>query len=152
MTHSEPSVVAEVVLASGQNHLAQASIEVTPKTAARIADFRGLLPQGTRVYIASIGGGNGDDIVETARRLSDNGMNPMPHIVARTTTSARALDCLLGRLATEAGVSEAMTIAGSNGNPIGDFSQSMDLVRTGLFDRHGFRRLHFAGHQVLQWC
>ncbi|MBT1159680.1 methylenetetrahydrofolate reductase [Aminobacter anthyllidis] len=133
------------VLDSGPDLIRQASIELTPRTAAKVASFGGILPAGQRVYIANLGGDD-DGIVETAKRLTLEGLAPMPHIVARTTADAQALDRLLGRLAGEAGVSQALVLGGNNDSPSGNFSESMELVRTGLFDKHGFQRLHFAGH------
>ena len=53
------------------------SIEVMPRTAAKIEDFRAILPRGTRVYIAHIEGTSIEDMVATARRLTDdNGLDP----------------------------------------------------------------------------
>jgi methylenetetrahydrofolate reductase (NADPH) len=46
------------------------SIEVMPRTAAKVEDFRALLPAGTRVYIAHIDGTEIDDMVATAKRLA----------------------------------------------------------------------------------
>lgn len=139
------AVSAGEVLASSPDFIQRASIEVTPKTAAKVPMFRGLLPRGRRVYIANLGGDD-DGIVETAKRLSREDLDPMPHIVARTMKDVQSLDLLLGRLAGEAGVDQALVLAGSNSSPVGKFSHSMDLVHTGLFDKHRFRRLHFAGH------
>ena len=42
------------------------SIEVMPRTAEKIEDFRALLPAGTRVYIAHIEGTAIEDMVATA--------------------------------------------------------------------------------------
>jgi methylenetetrahydrofolate reductase (NADPH) len=42
------------------------SIEVMPRTAAKVEDFRALLPEGTRVYIAPIDGPPIEDMVATA--------------------------------------------------------------------------------------
>ena len=78
------------------------SIEVMPRTAAKIESFADLLPRGTRVYIAHIEGTPIDDMVATARRLADDGMNVMPHFPARAIKDAApeigvmtdvALDC-----------------------------------------------------------
>ncbi len=49
--------------------MADFSIEVMPRTAAKIADFRALLPAGTRVYLAHIDGTPFDEMLATARRL-----------------------------------------------------------------------------------
>ena len=50
--------------------MAGASIEVMPRTAAKIEDFTALLPKGTRVYVAHIDGTEIDDMVGTAARLA----------------------------------------------------------------------------------
>ena len=59
------------------------SIEVMPRTAEKVENFRDLLPEGTRVYIAHIEGTPIDDMVATAKRLSREGYPVMPHFPAR---------------------------------------------------------------------
>jgi methylenetetrahydrofolate reductase (NADPH) len=122
------------------------SVEVMPRTAARIDDFGAILPAGTRVYIAHIEGTPIDDMIATAARLQADGYAVMPHIPARIVPDRATLDTWLQRYAEEAGVTEALVIAGGPTTPHGDFDSSMQLLETGLFDRHGFDRLHVAGH------
>ena len=122
------------------------SIEVMPRTAAKIADFRAILPADTRVYIAHIEGTEIDDMVATAKRLSDEGFTPMPHIPARIIKDRAEFDTWLARYATEAGVNQALVLAGGPRVPAGDYHSTMQLLESGLFDTHGFRRLHVAGH------
>jgi hypothetical protein len=50
------------------------SIEVMPRTAEKIEDFRALLPAGTRVYIAHIDGTPIEDMVATAKRIGAEGL------------------------------------------------------------------------------
>ena len=50
------------------------SIEVMPRTAEKVEDFRALLPAGTRVYIAHIDGTPIDDMVATARAARGRGL------------------------------------------------------------------------------
>ncbi len=45
------------------------SIEVMPRTAEKVENFRDLLPAGTRVYIAHIEGTPIEDMVATAKRV-----------------------------------------------------------------------------------
>ena len=59
------------------------SIEVMPRTAEKVEDFRDLLPEGTRVYIAHIDGTPIEDMVATAARLNADGYKVMPHFPAR---------------------------------------------------------------------
>jgi methylenetetrahydrofolate reductase (NADPH) len=59
------------------------SIEVMPRTAEKVEDFRALLPPGTRVYIAHIDGTPIEDMVATAARIAGEGFPVMPHFPAR---------------------------------------------------------------------
>ena len=122
------------------------SIEVMPRTAARIERFDALLPEGTRVYIAHIDGTPIEEMVATARRLREEGFAAMPHIPARIIADRTQLEDWLRRYRDEAGVDEALLLAGGVASPRGEFHSSMQLMETGLFDRYGFRRLHVAGH------
>ena len=120
------------------------SIEVMPRTAAKVESFRDILPAGTRVYIAHIEGTPIEDMVATARRLADEGFPVMPHFPARGIRDRAQLADWIARYRGEAGVDQALLLAGGYDRPTGDFEHSMALMETGLFD--GFRRLHVAGH------
>ena len=122
------------------------SIEVMPRTAEKVEDFRAILPPGTRVYIAHIEGTPAEDMVRTARRIAGEGFEVMPHIPARLLRDRAEADRLLARYAAEAGTTSALVLAGGARAPAGEFASSMQLLETGLFDRHGFTRLHVAGH------
>ncbi|MFD1912976.1 methylenetetrahydrofolate reductase [Halodurantibacterium flavum] len=122
------------------------SIEVMPRTAEKVEDFRQILPPGTLVYIAHIDGTPIDDMVATAARLRNEGFPVMPHFPARIIRDAATLETWIRRYRDEAGVENALLLAGGVKEPQGDFHSSMQLMETGLFDKHGFRRLHVAGH------
>lgn len=55
------------------------SIEVMPRTAAKVEDFTAILPVNTRVYIAHIEGTPIEEMVDTAQRLAAGGFQVMPH-------------------------------------------------------------------------
>jgi methylenetetrahydrofolate reductase (NADPH) len=121
------------------------SIEVMPRTAAKIGDFRALLPAGTRIYLAHIDGTDFADMTATARRLVDEGFPVMPHFPARGIASRAELETRI-RSYADLGVRQALVIAGGIDRPRGPFAESLDLLETGLFDAHGFTDLHVAGH------
>lgn len=123
-----------------------ASIEVMPRTAAKIDDFRGLLPEGTRIYIAHIDGTPIEDMVALAKRLSADGFSVMPHLPARIIPTEAEFSDWVRRYAEEAGVSEALVLGGSPTTANGPFESSIQLMETGVFDKYGFKRLHVAGH------
>ena len=120
------------------------SIEVMPRTAEKVENFRDLLPAGTRVYIAHIEGTPIEDMVATAKRLHAEGFPVMPHFPARIIPDRATLADWIARYKGEADVKQALLLGGGVNTPAGEFDASMQLIETGLFD--GFKRLHVAGH------
>ena len=70
----------------------------------------------------------------------------MPHFPARIIRDEAMLGDWIARYQGEAGVSQALLLAGGVADPLGAFHSSMQLLETGLFDKAGFARLHVAGH------
>lgn len=120
------------------------SIEVMPRTAEKIEDFRAILPKGTRVYIAHIEGTPIEDMVATAKRIAGEGFDVMPHFPARIIKDKATLADWIARYQGEANVRQALLLAGGVTTPHGDYHSSMQLLESGLFN--GFDRLHVAGH------
>ena len=120
------------------------SIEVMPRTAEKVEDFRAILPKGTRVYIAHIDGTPIEDMVATARRINAQGFDVMPHFPARIIKDKTTLKDWVARYQGEANVRQALLLAGGLAQPVGDYHSSMQLIESGAFD--GFERLNVAGH------
>ena len=121
------------------------SIEALPRAAALGTGPREMLPAGTRIYIAHVPGTPIADMVAAARHLRAQGFPVMPHVPARLIDTRSTLEDWLGRY-REAGVDEALVIAGDVPVPAGDYRSAIELLESGLFDRLGFTRLHVAGH------
>lgn len=129
-----------------KDFLGGVSIEIMPRTAAKVDDFKPLLAPGSRVYVAHIEGTPINEMVETSRRLAADGFEVMPHFPARIITDEAMLEDWIKRYAGEAGVRSALVLAGGVAQPVGAFHSSMQLLETGLFEKHGYTRLHVAGH------
>jgi len=119
------------------------SIEVMPRTAEKVESFRAILPSGTRVYVAHIEGTPIEDMVATAKRISDEGFTVMPHFPARIIKDKATLADWVARY-KDVGVHQGLLLAGGVTTPVGDYHSSMQLLESGAFD--GFDRLHVAGH------
>ena len=122
------------------------SIEVMPRTAQKVDSFRDILPAGTRVYIAHIEGTPIEDMVATAKRIAGEGYAVMPHFPARIIKDQATLENWIAMYQGEAGVDQALLLAGGVDRPHGDYDSSMQMMESGAFDRAGFKRLHVAGH------
>ena len=129
-----------------KDFLGDFSIEVMPRTATKIESFTEILPQSTRIYIAHIEGVPIEEMVETAKRLANDGFNVMPHFPARIIKDKSMLDDWINRYQGEAGIEQALLLAGGVSKPHGDYENSMQLVETELFEKYNFKHLHFAGH------
>ncbi|MHA1545244.1 MAG: methylenetetrahydrofolate reductase [Alphaproteobacteria bacterium] len=122
-----------------------ASLELTPKQILSNQPLLMDLPAGTRVYITDLGGGNATAIA-AARALAHLALTPVPHLAARRVVSRVDFSQTLATLAGDAGVREALVIAGGVGAPAGPFASTIDLLETGLFDAHNFSHIAVAGH------
>lgn len=122
------------------------SIEVMPRTLAKINNLSGIFPDGTRVYIAHIEGTDIRDMVHAARRLGEANYDVMPHFPARLIPDTATFKSWLNMYKQEANVEQALLLGGGVNSPKGDLDSSMQLVETGLLDKLGFSRIHFAGH------
>ena len=129
-----------------KDFLVDFSIEVMPRTASKIESFNEILPQNTRVYIAHIESVPIEEMVETAKRISNEGFDVMPHFPARIIKDKDTLENWIQRYQDEAGIEQALLLAGGVSRPYGSFENSMQLVETELFEKYNFKHLHFAGH------
>ena len=121
-------------------------IEVMPRTAEKVEDFRDFLPGATRVYVAHIEGTPIEDMVATAKRLAAEGYDVMPHFPARIIKDEATLRNWIAMYQGEADVEQALILAGGVTTPHGDYHSSMQLLESGAFGDAGFKRLHVAGH------
>jgi len=122
------------------------SIEVVPNSAAKIESFKEILPTNTRVYIAHLETESIATMVSTAKRIHEEGFTVMPHIPARIIKNQTMLSDWISMYQNEAGVDEALLLAGGSTKPVGDYDSSIQLIESGLFDKASFKRLHIAGH------
>jgi methylenetetrahydrofolate reductase (NADPH) len=122
------------------------SIEVTPTGATKIESFRDCLQPETTVNVTFLPGSDPMDTIAVAQRLHNDGMKPVPHLAARSLKDADQLDTLLSAFVEKAGVKEVLVIGGGVDKPVGQFSDSMQILSTGLIQRHGIRSIGVAGH------
>ena len=122
------------------------SVEVTPKAASKIENFEDYIPSGTLIYIAHIEGTPIEEMVETAKKINDQGFCAMPHFPARIIKDKNVLEDWISRYKNEANVSNALLIAGGANKPYGQYDSSIQLIESELFDKADFNNLHIAGH------
>ena len=122
------------------------SIEVTPTGATKIESFRDCLDPGTTVNVTFLPGTDPADTIAVCERLHNDGMRPVPHLAARSLRDADQLDELLSAYTARCGVEEVLCIGGGVDTPVGGFDATMQVLQTGLIQKHGIRHIGVAGH------
>lgn len=123
-----------------------ASMEVSAKHVQDGKLTAGLLPAGTRVYITDVGVDPVADIIAAARQVGEMGYAAVPHIPARRIESKEALNARLSGLVNDAGVDDVLVIAGEADAQMGPYSQSLEILQTGLIDKLGISHVAVGGH------
>src|SRR6266850_2107910 len=131
---------------SVRNLVAGYSIETTVREAGRLERYADLVPGGTAMYIPHVPGVAREDTIALAARLRREGMDPVPHVVARRTETAAILDDFLNRLGGEAGVTRVLVVAGDIAKPEGEFESALQILERGFIEKHGIKKLGVAGH------
>jgi methylenetetrahydrofolate reductase (NADPH) len=122
------------------------SAEVTTPDRKSLDAAARLMPPNARVYVAALPNDAPGRQLAVSREVRDLGLIPVPHIVARNIPDRAALDLLLGRLAREAGVDRALILGGDRPVPAGDYDNSLQLIESGLLEKHGIGRIAVAGY------
>jgi len=126
--------------------LPNASVEVMPRTLGKIKNLAAILPGPRQVFVAHIEGTPIEDMVDSAARLRREGFDPVPHFPARIIRDQATLEDWLARYSGEAGITSVLALAGSPAKPAGDFTDSMQMMESGAFDRAGITQINVAGH------
>jgi len=121
------------------------SIEVMPRTAKNIDDFRRILPKRTTVYVAHLEDTPIEEMFFTCKRLISEGMDPMPHIPARIIHNTGELEDWVKEYSS-LGVDQSLLLAGNGKTPKGELFNSIQLLETGVFEKHAFKKIQIAGH------
>ena len=125
--------------------LGLSSIEITPKQIEKLPLLQAKLAAGSRVFIALIDAADLPAQIEAARQLTAAGFQPVPHVPARFVRDEQDLRARVKALA-EAGASSMLVLGGGAPEPIGRYDAAIQLLRTGVFQEHGVKRIGMAGH------
>jgi len=120
------------------------SVEISPTSEKAVASALERLEPGTEVYLTWIPGEDVFRAVAPAGALRKKGLFPVPHIGARHMESAAQFDDLLARFAGE-GVDRLLLIGGERDKPLGPFDSTLQLMQTGLLQKHNILRAGISG-------
>lgn len=122
-----------------------ASIELNVQDVKHLPTAQTLLRPGTKVYVSHLPKQRWEDTAAAARAVLDAGFDAVPHIPVRLLESAETLDRVVASLAG-VGVREVLLISGDYPQAVGPYSMVVDVVRSGVLQKHGILRASLAAH------
>ena len=128
-----------------KNLLKNYSIETTPNVYSKYGSFSSLVSIKNSIYVTYLPDENASRVIETSKKLTDEGYSVIPHLPARTMQNFSELEHYIGSLSEKAGCKKILVIGGG-GKQKGDISSSMDVLKTELLSKFNFKELGLAGH------
>jgi methylenetetrahydrofolate reductase (NADPH) len=122
------------------------SLEMTGRDVAGLDEAAALLPAETRVNITYLAGETMRERVNAARAVRRNGFVAVPHVAARRMRSRAELDEFLVALGEAGALDEVLVVGGDPTSPAGPYPHSLAVLRSGILQEAGVRRVSVAGY------
>ena len=126
--------------------VAAGSLEVSPRELHSAAKIAALLPSTTCVYIPSLPGLPLARTLEAVAAIRDAGLDPVPHVSARRIINKDEFKDFLGKATSKYGVHRVLLLGGDEPRPKGPFSDSLQILESGLLRDSGIREIGVAGY------
>jgi methylenetetrahydrofolate reductase (NADPH) len=124
----------------------RASIELNVHELKDLAAGRSLLPAGSKVYVSHLPKQTWAETIAASAAVREAGFEPVPHVPVRLLSDLEDAERVLAALVARARVAELLLISGDHAQPRGAYPAVLDLLQTGVLQRHGMARVSFAGH------
>src|ERR1700722_20777319 len=124
----------------------EASIEINVHDVGHLDESRRLLPPGKAMYVSHLPKQQWSETAAACRAVRDAGFRPVPHVPVRLLPDAAAADRVLGSFVDRAQVDEVLLISGDYAQPVGPYSEVLQVLASGALQRHGLTRVSVAGH------
>ncbi|WP_305096883.1 methylenetetrahydrofolate reductase [Croceibacterium aestuarii] len=122
------------------------SLEMTAKETEGLREAAPLIRPKTQIAVTFLPGEEMEQRVEAAVLVRELGFEPIVHLSARRLTSAEELDKYVGDVTSRAGVKRVFIIAGDPPEPEGPFSDSLQIIESGILEKHGVEIVGIGGH------
>ncbi len=122
------------------------SLEMTAKEIEGLREAAPLIRPGTQVAVTFLPGEELEQRVQAAVLVRELGFEPIVHLSARRIESAEQLDWYLGEITSKAQVKRVFIIAGDPPEAEGPYSDSLQIIESGLLEKHGIEIVGVGGH------
>jgi methylenetetrahydrofolate reductase (NADPH) len=126
--------------------LVEGSLELSPRELHRAADVAALLPTDTCVYLPSLPGLPLSRTLEAVAAIRSAGLDPVPHVAARRILDRDEFQDFLKKAVTQYGVHRVLLLGGDEPKPKGPFTDSLQILASGLLKDSGIREIGVAGY------
>jgi len=128
-----------------QNLIVNCSIETTPNVYTKYGKFSDLVNKESNIYVTYLPNEDMNKVIDTAKKLTLEGYNVIPHLPARTIANNAELEKYIKSLSEESGCSKILVIGGG-GNQKGNITSSIEILETDLLSKYNFEEVGLAGH------
>ena len=122
------------------------SLEMTAKEIEGLREAAHLIRPNTQVAVTFLPGEELTQRIEATIAVRELGFEPIIHLSARRIESEVQLDWYLGEVTQKAGVKRVFIIAGDPAEAEGPYSDSLQIIETGLLEKHGIQIVGVGGH------
>ncbi len=123
-----------------------ASLEITAKDAAKLAEVAPYLPPAMPISITYLPKNNMEELIAVASAVRRLGFTPVPHISARRVRSSADLESFLRGLQDGAQIDRVFIIGGDPDQAFGPYESALDIINTNLLADFGVRQIGIAGY------
>ncbi|HEX6721434.1 MAG TPA: methylenetetrahydrofolate reductase, partial [Burkholderiaceae bacterium] len=116
------------------------------REAGKLPEAAPLLPSGTCVYVPSLPARPLELSLPVLAAIRAQGLDPVPHVAARRVSSHAELDRFLKQAVREHGVHRVMLIGGDESEAAGPWSDSVQLLASGVLRDAGVREIGIAAY------
>lgn len=144
----EPLTRSQATVATSASLLADVSLEVIAKDVAddKLAAWAEHATPGMDVFVPHFRGTMAlAEKVRMTARLIEAGYRPVVHVAARNVTDKDELERLVAGMSA-VGVRDFLLLGGGESSALGDYDSAMQLLQSGVLQRHNAARVAFAGH------
>lgn len=122
------------------------SLEMTAKEIEGLREAAPLIRPATQIAVTFLPGEEIEQRIAASCLVRELGFEPIAHVSARRIKSEEELDYYLRETAARAGAKRIFVIAGDPPEPEGPYSDSLQIIETGLLEKHGFEIIGIGGH------
>lgn len=122
------------------------SLEMTGKDVPALLEAEHAIAPGTRINVTYLGNEDLPMRVAASKAVKEHGFVPVPHISARRLHSQDELTEFLQALKDADVIENVFSVGGDPNPPFGPYSDSLQVIETGLLQQYGAKHVSIAGY------